>query len=193
MQAKMTKTVRVQQQQRLAAAPQVRSCKPTVQCQASRREIINIAGSATLLLAGNVLPALAEAEPALQQVQAVAAVEAAAAVEAVPAVADAEIASSSSSTQTAPSGGKQVWDCESSFPFAGNDFQSVGMPLGMVLVQPSISQHQVAQGRVMVWALPGPAQLMGVCVVFKAAATSATHAPPAPHTHNFAGILRCQG
>jgi hypothetical protein len=111
MQTQMTKPIRVQQQPRLAAASQVRSCKPTVQCQASRREIIHIAGSATLLLAGNVLPALADVETALQEVRA------APAVEAVAAVADAEIASSSTSTQAAPSGGKQVRFCSAPSPF----------------------------------------------------------------------------
>lgn len=93
----MNNPVRVQQQQqRLPAAAQARGGKLAVHCRASRREIVHIAGSATLLLAGNVLPALADVEPGLQEVQA------------VPAAAGAEVASSSTSTQAAPSGSKQV-------------------------------------------------------------------------------------
>jgi hypothetical protein len=106
MQPKMTHTNRVQQQQRLPAVVPVVSCRQSVQCQASRRDIIQSTyGAATLLLAGQVLPALADVELDVQEAQAVAA------------VADAEVASSSASTSAAVAGGKQVSSSDCITPF----------------------------------------------------------------------------
>lgn len=87
----MTKVHRVQPHQALpgAAAPAVRAAAA---CQAVGRREASL-GAATWLLAGQVLPALADVE---QDVPVLAA------------VADAEVASSSASTSSAVAGGKQV-------------------------------------------------------------------------------------
>lgn len=89
MQATITKVHRVQPQQALpgAAAPGA-----AVACQAVGRREATL-GGATWLLAGQVLPALADVE---QDAPVLAA------------VADAEVASSSASTSSAAAGGKQV-------------------------------------------------------------------------------------
>lgn len=97
MQAKTAQLHRLQQQRLPGAVPVVSCPKQLVQCQASRRDLLQTTYSAaTLLLAGQVLPALADVEQDVQALQAVAA------------VADAEVASSSASTSAAVAGGKQV-------------------------------------------------------------------------------------
>lgn len=87
----MTKVHRVQPQQALpgAAAPAVRAA---VACQAVGRREATL-GAATWLLAGQMLPALADVEQDAPMLAA---------------VADAEVASSSASTSSAVAGGKQV-------------------------------------------------------------------------------------
>lgn len=110
MQFKVTHTHRVQQQQRLPAVVSVVSCRQSVLCQASRRDIIQSTYSAaTLLLAGQVLPALADVDLDVQEAQAVAA------------VADAEVASTSASTSAAVAAGKQVNSSHCITPFYQTD------------------------------------------------------------------------
>jgi hypothetical protein len=101
MQAMRSSTVNakhVQQRQSVPAAVRLtNSTQQRVECQASRRDLIHTAyTAATLLVAGQVLPALADVEQDVQEAQAVAS------------VAPAEVASSSASSQAVSTGAKQV-------------------------------------------------------------------------------------